>query len=154
MENGNIQYRKMRESDSTLINYFTQFDTLWRSLEMNQLTTKEYIQKYNEGEWRIWEQDESDVAITYHLENAPSNNKPWIGTIIVQPNERRQGLGIRVVQQLKEELQEKGHKAIFAGVPVDAHIWIRFLSDCYFEQFKIEKDEQNQMFLIMVSPLQ
>ncbi|WP_066059923.1 GNAT family N-acetyltransferase [Robertmurraya korlensis] len=153
MENGNIQYRKMRESDSTLINYFTQFDTLWRSLEMNQLTTKEYIQKYNEGEWRIWEQDESDVAITYHLENAPSNTKPWIGTIIVQPNERRQGLGIRVVQQLKEELQEKGHKAIFAGVPVDAHIWIQFLSDCYFEQFKIEKDEQNQMFLIMVSPL-
>lgn len=154
MEIGNIRYRKMRESDAALINHFTQFDALWRSLEINQLTSKEYMQKYNEGEWRIWQQDDVDVAITYHLSYAPSNNKPWIGTVIIQPNKRRQGLGTRVVQKLKEELREKGHKAIFAGVPADADIWIQFLSDCYFEQFKVEKDEENHNFLIMVSPLQ
>ncbi|MGI8385641.1 GNAT family N-acetyltransferase [Robertmurraya sp. P23] len=154
METGNIHYRKMLESDGALLHAFTKFDSLWKSIEMEHLTAKEYMNKYLYGEWRVWQKDERDVAITYHLEFAPSNNKPWIGTVIINPNVRRQGLGIRVIQHLKEELREKGHKAIFAGVPVETDMWIRFLSDCYFEQFKVEKDEQNQMFLIMVSPLQ
>lgn len=153
METGNLHFRKMLESDAALINAFTTFDSLWVSIEMEHLSAKEYMDNYRNGEWRVWHQDEREVAITYHLEYAPSNNKPWIGTIIIDPNERRQGLGISVMQHLKEELRDKGHKAIFAGVPVEAEMWIQFLSDCYFEQFKVEKDEQNQMFLIMVSPL-
>ncbi|AYA75268.1 GNAT family N-acetyltransferase [Bacillus sp. Y1] len=154
METGNIHYRIMLESDATLLHAFTKFDSLWKSIEIEQLTAIEYMNKYLNGEWRVWQQDERDVAITYHLEFAPSNNKPWIGTVIINPNERRQGLGIRIIQHLKEELREKRHKAIFAGIPVEADMWIQFLSDCYFDQFKVEKDEQNQMFLIMVSPLQ
>ncbi|MCM3600342.1 GNAT family N-acetyltransferase [Robertmurraya korlensis] len=154
MENGNILYRKMLESDETLLQTFTKFDYLWKSIELKHLKANEYMKQYLTGEWRVWQQDERDVAITYHLEFAPSNNKPWIGTVIINPNKRRQGLGISVIQHLKEELREKGHKAIFAGLPVEADMWIQFLSDCYFEQFKVEKDEQNQMFLIMVSPLQ
>ncbi len=154
MATGNLQYRKMIESDVSLIKAFTTFDSLWKSIEMDALTAKEYINKYVLGEWRVWQQNNKDVAITYHLDHAPSNNKPWLGTVIINPNERRQGLGTQVVKHLKKELREKGHKAIFAGVPVEADIWIQFMSDCYFEQFKIEKDDQNQMFLIMVSPLQ
>lgn len=155
MATGNLQYRKMIESDVSLIKAFTTFDSLWKSIEMDALTAKEYINKYVLGEWRVWQQQNNkDVAITYHLDHAPSNNKPWLGTVIINPNERRQGLGTQVVKHLKKELREKGHKAIFAGVPVEADIWIQFMSDCYFEQFKIEKDDQNQMFLIMVSPLQ
>jgi len=154
MATGNLQYRKMVESDVSLIKAFTTFDSLWKSIEMDALTAKEYINKYVLGEWRVWQQNNKDVAITYHLDHAPSNNKPWLGTVIINPNERRQGLGTQVVKHLKKELREKGHKAIFAGVPVEADIWIQFMSDCYFEQFKIEKDDQNQMFLIMVSPLQ
>ncbi|SHT03528.1 Acetyltransferase (GNAT) family [Mycobacteroides abscessus subsp. abscessus] len=154
MATGNLQYRKMVESDVSLIKAFTTFDSLWKSIEMDALTAKEYINKYVLGEWRVWQQNNKDVAITYHLDHAPSNNKPWLGTVIINPNDRRQGFGTQVVKQLKKELREKGHKAIFAGVPVEADIWIQFMSDCYFEQFKIEKDDQNQMFLIMVSPLQ
>ncbi|MFC0475231.1 GNAT family N-acetyltransferase [Robertmurraya beringensis] len=154
MATGNLQYRKMIESDVSLIKAFTTFDSLWKSIEMDALTAKEYINKYVLGEWRVWQQNNKDVAITYHLDHAPSNNKPWLGTVIINPNDRRQGFGTQVVKQLKKELREKGHKAIFAGVPVEADIWIQFMSDCYFEQFKIEKDDQNQMFLIMVSPLQ
>ncbi|MEK3989414.1 GNAT family N-acetyltransferase [Robertmurraya sp. FSL R5-0851] len=154
MATGNLQYRKMIESDVSLLKAFTTFDSLWKSIEMDALTAKEYINKYILGEWRVWQQNNKDVAITYHLDHAPSNNKPWLGTVIINPNERRQGLGTQVVKHLKKELREKGHKAIFAGVPVEADIWIQFMSDCYFEQFKIEKDDQNQMFLIMVSPLQ
>lgn len=154
MATGNLQYRKMIESDVSLIKAFTTFDSLWKSIEMDALTAKEYINKYVLGEWRVWQQNNKDVAITYHLDHAPSNNKPWLGTVIINPNDRRQGLGTQVVKHLKKELREKGHKAIFAGVPVEADIWIQFMSDCYFEQFKIEKDDQNQMFLIMVSPLQ
>ncbi len=154
METGNLHYRKMHESDAGLIHAFTMVDSLWKSIEMGNLTAEQYMNKYLDGEWRVWQQHNSEVAITYHLEFAPSNNKPWIGTVIINPNERRQGLGISVIQYLKEELREKGHKAIFVGVPVEADMWIQFLSDCYFEQFKVEKDEKNQMFLIMVSPLQ
>ncbi len=153
MGTGNIHYRNMLESDTALLHEFTKFDSLWKLIEMKHLTVNEYMNKYIQGEWRVWQQDDTDVAITYHLEFAPSNNKPWIGTVIINPNKRRQGLGISVIQHLKEELREKGHKAIFAGVSVEADWWIQFLSDCYFEQFKVEKDEQNQMFLIMVSPL-
>lgn len=154
METGNIQYRILHDKDAILIKRFTELDSYWISAEMPQMSEIEYLNKYDDGEWRVWQQDERDVAITYHVEVAPSNHKPWIGTVIVNPNARRQGLGINIVQQLKQELQKKGHKAIFAGVPVEAPVWIQFLSDCYFEQFKVEKDEQNQMYVIMVSPLQ
>jgi GNAT superfamily N-acetyltransferase len=154
METGNFPFRMLHDNDAILIKRFTEHDSYWTSVEMKQMSENEYMKKYDEGEWRVWQLEERDVAITYHLEVAPSNQKPWIGTIIVNPNHRRQGIGVGIIQQLKKELQKKGHKAIFAGVPVEAPVWIQFLSDCYFEQFKVEKDEQNQMYIIMVSPLQ
>jgi GNAT superfamily N-acetyltransferase len=153
METGNFQFRRFHDNEA-ILKRFTEHDSYWTSVEMQQMSEIEYRKKYVDGEWRIWQLEERDVAITYHLEVSPSNQKPWIGTVIVSPKDRRQGLGMAIVQQLKQELKQRGHKAIFAGVPVEASVWIQFLSDCYFEQFKVEKDEQNQMYIIMVSPLQ
>lgn len=154
METGNFQFRLIQDHEAILIKRFTEHDSYWLTVEMQVMSETEFMKRYTEGEWRVWQLDERDVAITYHLEVAPSNQKPWIGTVIVNPNDRRQGLGMAIVQELKHELKKRGHKAIFAGVPVEAPVWIQFLSDCYFEQFKVEKDEQNQMYVIMVSPLQ
>ena len=154
METGNFQSRIIEDHEAIFIKRFTEQDSYWLSVEMQQMSENEYRNMYVEGEWRIWQLEERDIAVTYHVEKALSNQKPWIGTVIVHPNDRRQGVGMAVVQHLKQELKQKGHKAIFAGVPVEASVWIQFLSDCYFEQFKVEKDEQGQMYLIMVSPLQ
>nr|WP_272495819.1 GNAT family N-acetyltransferase [Bacillus pinisoli] len=109
------------------------------------------MDKYQDGDWLVWYKNKARVAITYHVEHAPSNNRPWIGTVLVSPSERRLGIGKKVVEQLRGELSERGHKAVYAAVPVERNQWIQFLASCGFEQFKLEK-ENDKMYLVFVLP--
>ncbi|WP_235991711.1 hypothetical protein [Metabacillus schmidteae] len=51
-------------------------------------------------------------------------------------------------------MSRKGHKALFAGCPIERDSWLQFLGNCGFEQFKVEKDEVTQKeYMIFVLPL-
>jgi len=126
----------------------------WRTIELMDAKLSDYMKKYEElaGEWRMWEKENRPVAISFHVEYAPSNQKPWLGTLLVKASERRQGIGISVINILSAELKVKGHKAMFAGVPIDEYEWSNFLNDCGFEQFKSEENK-GETYLIMVRPI-
>jgi N-acetylglutamate synthase-like GNAT family acetyltransferase len=127
----------------------------WRTIELKGAELSDYMKKYEElaGEWRMWEKENRPVAISFHVEYAPSNQKPWLGTLLVKASERRQGIGISVINILSAELKVNGHKAMFAGVPIDEYEWSNFLNDCGFEQFKSEENK-GETYLIMVRPIE
>jgi GNAT superfamily N-acetyltransferase len=127
----------------------------WRKNELKDSELGPYMEQYDHitGEWRIWEREGSGpAAISYHLESAPSNQKAWIGTVLVKASERRKGIGYTIINELASELKGKGHGAIFAGVPIEEYEWSNFLSDCGFEQFKSE-EKNGETFLVMVRPI-
>lgn len=126
----------------------------WRKNESGDLELPDFMEQYEDlsGQWQIWELDNRPAAITYHIESAPSNQKPWLGTILVPRSERRKGIAAAVISHLASGLKEKGHKAIFAGVPIEEYEWSNFLSDCGFEQFKTEQSN-GDTYLVMVLPL-
>ncbi|WP_213366656.1 GNAT family N-acetyltransferase [Mesobacillus boroniphilus] len=119
------------------------------------MSLEEYIAQYTDlpGEWRIWEQGEGPVAVSYHVESAPSNQKPWVGTILVKADERRRGIALAILNHLSNEFELNGQRALFAAVPFDEYEWSNFLTDCGFEQFKTEENE-GETFLIMVRPFE
>jgi len=147
-------WRAFQKTDLSFFQEVISASGKWRKKELQGAELSHYMNQYAEfaGEWRIWEWEGSPAAITYHLESAPSNQKAWIGTVLVKASERRKGIAASILNQLAEELKEKGHRAIFAGVPIDEYEWSNFLSDCEFEQFKSEKNK-GDTFLIMVRPL-
>ncbi|GAM14617.1 unknown [Mesobacillus selenatarsenatis SF-1] len=122
---------------------------------MQGLSTEEYIEQYDglSGEWRVWETTGRLVAISFHVESAPSNQKPWLGTILVKAEERRQGIASAIMNHLSDEFKLNGQKALFAAVPFDEYEWSNFLTDCGFEQFKTEENK-GETYLIMVRPLE
>ncbi|WP_338781729.1 GNAT family N-acetyltransferase [Metabacillus sp. FJAT-52054] len=126
----------------------------WISEETEPGLLEEYLKKYEmyQGEWRIWELNGEPAAITFSIEWSPSNEKPWLGTILVHPSKRSQGIGERVIRMIAAELKEKGHKVLFAGVPAERLAWIQFLSKAGFEQFKMEKNE-GEDYTILIFPL-
>lgn len=116
---------------------------------------EEYIEAYSEldGEWRVWEKDGERAGVTFHVRRAPSNRKPWLGTILVHPDRRGTGLGCGILLTLGEELAAE-NKAVFAAVPASESGWLEFLSKSGFEQYKSEKDEEGKEHLLLLKPLQ
>ena len=92
------------------------------------------------------------LAVSFHLEWAPSNGKPWLGTVAVAPEAKEKGIGRAVIEEIAGRLRGE-HKAMFSAVPLDRQEWILFLSQCGFEQLKLEKDDREKTYMIMVKPL-
>jgi N-acetylglutamate synthase-like GNAT family acetyltransferase len=150
-----LTWRPYQNSDFPFFEDVISDSGKWRGKELKNEDLSHYIEHYDDltGEWRIWEIGASSVAISYHIETASSNNKPWLGTILVKASERRKGIANSMITYLASELKGKGYRAIFAGVPIEEYEWSNFLSDCGFEQFKSE-DNKGETFLIMVRPLE
>lgn len=150
----NLTFRPFGHKDLDFFKELAETSNKWKKNEIRGTEIEKYMEQYAElgGEWRVWLEKENPVAITYHLEHAPSNKKPWLGTILVKASERRKGVAGCIFEMLFEDLCKKGHKAIFAGVPIDEFEWSNFLSDCGFEQLKLEENK-GETFLIMVRPL-
>jgi GNAT superfamily N-acetyltransferase len=146
--------RSLESSDLSFFREVVSDSRKWRTIELNGAELSDYMKKYEEfaGEWRMWEKENRPVAISFHVESAPSNQKPWLGTLLVKESERRKGIGISVINILSAEVKIKGHKAMFAGVPIDEYEWSNFLNDCGFEQFKSEENK-GETYLMMVRPL-
>ena len=151
----NLTFRRFENGDLDFFQELVSSSSKWRKNELGNLTLEEYLKEYEEfsGQWRIWEKPGSPVAMSYHLEVAPSNKKPWLGTILVKAEERRRGIASEILNQLVEESMVNGNRAIFAAVPIDEYEWSNFLTDCGFEQFKTEENK-GETFMIMVRPLE
>ncbi|RLQ95896.1 GNAT family N-acetyltransferase [Falsibacillus albus] len=155
MEN-RISSRHFEKEDEVHFSDWIETSLEWKTIEMKNESVLTYTKRHEEmpGKWLTWFEPRrtEPVAITYHMETAPSNGKPWLGTLIVKPSRRMEGVGEEVITILGEELKANGHKAIFAGVPIEQYTWVDFLSRCGFEQFKVESEEKQQ-FLILVKSL-
>lgn len=127
----------------------------WQEEELGSLSPEEYYKKYEEmeGEWRVWSLGEDPVAVTYHLKNSPSNDKPWLGTILTSSLYRRRGFSREIIAALGGELKENGSDVLFAGVPPDRLEWLDFLARVGFEQYMLEKDGAAKHYMVLVSPL-
>ncbi|MCM3665790.1 GNAT family N-acetyltransferase [Mesobacillus subterraneus] len=147
--------RSLESSDLSFFQELVSDSRKWRTIELKSAELSDYMRQYEEyaGEWRMWEKENRPVAISFHVESAPSNQKPWLGTLLVKASERRKGIGISVINILSAEIKVKGHKAMFAGMPIDEYEWSNFLNDCGFEQFKSE-EYKGETYLIMVRPLE
>lgn len=155
MEIGKLTYRQMNPADAPFILQLIKESPQWKTNELKDLKLEEYFEMYTpvKGEWRVWDLNQKPVAVTFHVVKAQSNDKPWIGTIIVKENNRLQGVGKSVIHFLLSELKQMGSNVVFAGVPYSQLEWIDFLSRCNFEQFKVEKDELGVSYIIMINPL-
>jgi GNAT superfamily N-acetyltransferase len=155
MEIGNLSSDKLTDEDFPFFLEVIKDSADWEKEEKFENNLKHYMAGYQEldGEWRIWRQNGERIAVTYHLDLSPSNRKPWLGTILVKKEMRRKGTGTEIIKLLADELKKKGKKSFFAGVPDHRDIWINFLADAGFEQFKMETSDNGQAFLIMVLPL-
>ncbi|GLB60354.1 GNAT family N-acetyltransferase [Cytobacillus sp. NCCP-133] len=127
----------------------------WEDAERSGFNIKNFLIRYSDlnGVWRVWKMNGDRIAITFHVNSSPSNQKPWMGTILVKKELRRQGIGLAIIRQICSELKDGGEKSFFAGVPEDCCNWIDFLSEGGFEQFKVETSPEGQEYLIMVCPL-
>lgn len=127
----------------------------WQSEECHEDQLKGYLKRYDmlAGEWCVWYDGQEPIGITFGVEWAPSNEKAWIGTILIAKNKRRQGYGQAIIGEMIANFTSNQHDVLFAGVPIEKLSWIHFLSSCGFEQFKVEEDEAGRSFMIMVHPL-
>ncbi len=127
----------------------------WEVSECSAESLENYLNSYEEmnGIWSVWYAAETKIAISYSVEQAPSNGRPWIGTLIIEPTFRQKGWGKKIVRKLTSDFQNNGHQIVYAAVPLHQNDWISFLSSCGFEQYKLEK-EKNNTYLLFVKPLE
>lgn len=150
----NLTWRPFSSSDLPFFEELISESEKWRKNELKEIQLSEYLNKYKDltGEWRIWECEGELKAISFHLDSAISNQKPWLGTVLVKAHERHKGIASALINRIAIELREKGDRAMFSGIPLDEYEWANFLNDCGFEQFKTEKNK-GETYLIMVRPL-
>lgn len=148
-------WRRFKSSDLPFFEDLVSTSSKWSKNELHGLSIKEYIEQYDElsGEWRVWKTTGGPVGISFHVESAHSNQKPWLGTILVKAEERRRGIASAIINHLSDEFKMNGQKALFAAVPIDEYEWSNFLTDCGFEQFKTEENK-GETYLILVRPLE
>ncbi len=149
-----LESRPFEQDDLCLLEMLAEAHPVWKEEEFGEKDAESYMISYSmyNGSWLVWEKNGLPVAVSYHLEWAPSNGKPWLGTVLVDPVEERKGHARKIIEQIGQSLQDK-HRALFTAVPIDRNEWILFLSQCGFEQLKTEKDEGDKLYIIMVKPL-
>ncbi|WP_226665917.1 GNAT family N-acetyltransferase [Metabacillus litoralis] len=151
-----LTFRGLNELDHEFFKYVIEDSHIWKIEEEYENDLERYLlsyQMYN-GQWRLWSINNEPIGISFHLEWSPSNERPWIGTILVHPSHRLKGLGKEIIIEIGHDLKSKGHKACYVGCSIHQDGWLQFLAKCGFEQFKMEKDEMNsKKYMISVMPL-
>jgi GNAT superfamily N-acetyltransferase len=116
---------------------------------------RQYVSDYKSlnGEWLLWQNNDENLAVTFHVMKAPSNGKSWLGTVLVAPHHRQKGWGKRILETLAGKFKQEGKQVMFTAAPVGEDGWSRFLGKCGFEQSGLEKSNQGIEYLIYVKPL-
>ncbi len=147
----------MIKQDRDLLRSLIKESPSWQRVECGMNDLEVYLRSYEmfQGSWRVWNSPNNEpIGISYHLDWAPSNERPWLGTILIHPNERNKGYGKRIIQQIGQEQRENGHKALYASSPAIYDDWLKFLGKCQFEQVKLETNNTNNLdYIICVKPL-
>lgn len=144
------------EKDLHFFNELVKASPEWSKEECVPEQLETYLSNYSmyNGVWQVWELDGDLVGICYVLEWSPSNEKPWLGTILIHPSFRGQGFAKKIIAMIGEELKARGHKALFAACPSNQSSWLLFLGKCGFEQYKFEIDDHtSQQYILTVKPL-
>ncbi|WP_456275641.1 GNAT family N-acetyltransferase [Bacillus sp. AK128] len=149
----NLISKDLQEEDIPFFQGLIKASPEWEQEEVSSAEIKTYLELYQEGTWSVWFEGENRVGISYYVENAASNNRPWIGTVLVASAYRSRGIGKEIVSMLMKDLQREGHKVVYAAIPIVQDFWIKFLSSCGFEQYKIEKDH-DRMYLLFIKPIE
>jgi GNAT superfamily N-acetyltransferase len=92
------------------------------------------------GRWRVWNFNNVPIGVTFHIQSAPFNQKPWLGAILIKPVYRRKGYARLIIDTIRSELYDKGNKVLYAGVPFKQIHWGIFLGKCGFEQIGVQED--------------
>jgi GNAT superfamily N-acetyltransferase len=152
-----IIYREMTDADLSFLADLISASEEWREFELQGQSAKEYFykyEKYRSGNWRVWSINHIDVAVSFHLDEAPSNGKPWLGTLLVDKKYRGKDLGESIIDEFSKELFGKGEGVIFCACPPNYDTWLSFLAACGFEQLKVERDDDAQQeYMILVRVL-
>ncbi|EIT84939.1 hypothetical protein A374_12870 [Fictibacillus macauensis ZFHKF-1] len=117
-----------------------------------QLTA--YLQRYVEsgGEWFIFEENDKKIGAAYVTYAAPSNGKPWLGTLLVAELFQKKGYAHAIIACINDEIKNN-HTALFAACPVPYSSWLLFLNHLGFEQMAFEKDEFGKEYIKLVKAL-
>jgi GNAT superfamily N-acetyltransferase len=151
----NITSQPLNDEDFSFVEGLIKTSPEWEAEEYSHEGIQTFIKSYDtlQGKWSIWYLDSKKIAFSFYVEQALSNNRPWIGTIVVEETYRSKGIGKRIMQCLCGKFQDRGYKIVYAAVPIQQNKWISFLSSCGFEQFKLEKDGE-KTYLLFVKPLE
>ncbi|MBM6618609.1 GNAT family N-acetyltransferase [Bacillus suaedaesalsae] len=127
----------------------------WQEEECHESELHNFMKKYEHvnGVWLIWSDENREIGISYTVEHAQSNGRPWVGTLLIHPQYQRNGYGKTIITQLLHTWADKGEKIAYAAIPIMQHGWISFLTSCGFEQYKIEK-EYDKTYLLCIKPLE
>lgn len=106
-----------------------------------------------EGDWLVWEDNGSTKGLSYHILHAPSNKRPWIGMVMVDPQFRGDGYGRQIIQLLSGKLQQEHFKIVYAGCPFTQVGWLQFLAACRFEQIGTDTLPSGKRYIKLVRPL-
>ncbi|WP_226530585.1 GNAT family N-acetyltransferase [Metabacillus niabensis] len=152
-----IKARELQSKDLPFFQELIDASPEWQEEECVSVELETYLLSYSmyKGQWRIWcDESDKNVGVSFMIEWSPSNEKPWIGTILIHPSKHHKGFGKMIIAHYKEVLSKKGYRVLFAGCPIQRNSWMQFLGKCGFEQFKVEKDEGTQKeYMISVLPL-
>lgn len=86
--------RPFEQDDLSLLEKLAEAQPVWKEEEFGDKDAEDYIISYSmyNGSWLVWEKDGMPVAVSYHLEWSPSNGKPWLGTVLIDPAEEKRGM--------------------------------------------------------------
>ena len=150
-----FSFKLYEKEDQPFFEKLIQDSPAWQEEECSISDLPSYMQRYEmmNGQWMLWYEGERAIGITFAVDWAPSNEKPWIGTILVDRQARGKGYGKQIVNKIAEGYRKEGQDVLFASVPLQRLDWMQFLAMCGFEQFKVEENERNKPYMIMAKPL-
>lgn len=149
-----LRSRELTQADFPFLKNLIKNSPFWEKEECYSETIDAFMLKYKmlNGRWLFWSLSSIQIGISYTVEWSPSNEKPWIGTILIRRDYRMKGFASTIINQICEEFRQKGEKAVFAGCPINQNQWIKFLANCQFEQFKVERNELGKEYSVLVRP--
>ncbi|MFC3884257.1 GNAT family N-acetyltransferase [Bacillus songklensis] len=150
-----LSSKKYEEKDQPFFLKLIEESPLWQQEEGFPSELLEYRRKYEmmNGQWEVWYEGPCRIGLTFTVDWAPSNEKAWLGTILVDGQARKRGYGKAIVHDIARRYEKEGHDVLFTAVPLQRLEWMQFFAACEFEQLKVEEDEQKKPYMIMTRPL-
>ncbi|MGG1571530.1 GNAT family N-acetyltransferase [Fictibacillus sp. NRS-1165] len=154
-----MENRKFKDEDLSFFIEMARHSPVWmkeEGLKGNEIDEqwKDYLHRYDEtgGEWLIWSDEEQKIGAAYLVYTAPSNQKPWLGSIVIHPVKRKQGYARKIIEEISS-IVKKQSPVLFSACPSGNEAWLRFLNQLGFEQAGLESDEKGKEYIKFIKVL-